>query len=173
LQIAVRAEEFEKVMRRLRYLAVEVVDESVSGQDVTDEYVDLESRLCNLEMTRDRTRTFLEKAQNAPEALEVNATLMQIEEEIEVIKGRLQYLSQRAMFSTIDVALDQVTVPPVYEPVGPWQPIETFATALYTLGLILRFLANVVIWLVIVGLPLAALFFGVRRAINWWRKRNP
>ena len=172
LQIAVRAEEFEAVMRHLRSLAVKIVDESASGQDVTGEYVDLESRLRNLEMTRDRTRTFLEKAQNAEEALMVNETLMQIEEEVEVIKGRLQYLSQRSMFSTIDVALDQVAGPPLYEPAGPWQPIETLAAALNTLGQILRFLGDTVIWLVTVGLPLAVLTAGGVWIVRQWRKRK-
>jgi len=46
-----------------------------SGQDVTDEYVDLQSRLGNLEATRDRIRTFLDQAQTVDEALRVNEQL--------------------------------------------------------------------------------------------------
>ncbi|MCP4591971.1 MAG: DUF4349 domain-containing protein, partial [bacterium] len=58
--LAIPVDQFEQVMRRLRGLAVRVVDESASGQDVTDEYVDLQSRLDNLTATRDRIREFLE-----------------------------------------------------------------------------------------------------------------
>ena len=59
MTIGVPVDQFERAIRRLRDLAVQVVDETAAGQDVTDEYVDLQSRLGNLEATRDRIREFL------------------------------------------------------------------------------------------------------------------
>ena len=64
LTLGIPVEQFEATMRRLRGIALKVDDERASGQDVTDEYVDLESRLRNLEATRDRIREFLDQAQN-------------------------------------------------------------------------------------------------------------
>ncbi|HPD42084.1 MAG TPA: DUF4349 domain-containing protein, partial [Anaerolineae bacterium] len=77
-----------------------------SGQDVTDEYVDLQSRLGNLEATRDRIRTFLDQAQTVDEALRVNEQLAAVEAQIEQVKGRMVYLRERSAYSTITVQLD-------------------------------------------------------------------
>ena len=64
ITIGVPVDEFERALRRLRELAVRVLDETASGQDVTDEYVDLESRLENLTATRDRHTRVLGPGQN-------------------------------------------------------------------------------------------------------------
>jgi len=52
-----------------------VTNETASGQDVTDEFVDLKSRLTNLEATAARMREFLNQAKTVQESLEVNAKL--------------------------------------------------------------------------------------------------
>jgi hypothetical protein len=57
--LGVPVDEFEKVLSRLRGLAIEVRDETASGDDVTDQYVDLQSQLTNLEATRERVKSFL------------------------------------------------------------------------------------------------------------------
>ena len=59
---AVPVDQFERALNRLRDISVEVLDEHASGEDVTQEFVDLDSRLTNLEATPDRIRTFLEQA---------------------------------------------------------------------------------------------------------------
>lgn len=61
-------------MRRLRTMAGRVLNETASGTDVTDEYVDLESKLENPEATRGRIRAFLEQATKVEELLEVNGS---------------------------------------------------------------------------------------------------
>ncbi|MDX1520428.1 MAG: DUF4349 domain-containing protein, partial [Anaerolineae bacterium] len=92
LSIGVPAENFEEMLRRLKDLAVSVDNETVSGQDVTDEFVDLESRLRNLEATAARIRTFMDQATDVEESLAVSAQLSNVEAEIEQIKGRMNYL---------------------------------------------------------------------------------
>jgi hypothetical protein len=94
--LAVPASEFENALRRLRGLAI----------IVTDEFVDLESRLRNLEATRDRIREFLDKARTVEEALEVNEQLSNVEDKIEQVQGRMNYLVDRASFSTITVQIE-------------------------------------------------------------------
>ena len=101
--IGVPVVEFENVMRRLRGLAVDVLDETATGEDVTDQYVDLQSQLTNLEATRARIQEFLKDAKTVDEALRVNQELANIEAQIEQIKGRLNYLNDRSAFSTITV----------------------------------------------------------------------
>jgi hypothetical protein len=166
--LAVPAEEFEHALRRLRGLAIIVTDESASGQDVTDEFVDLESRLRNLQATRDRIREFLDRANTVEEALEVNKELAAVEDEIEQVQGRMNYLVDRASFSTITVHIEPdvpvltptptptptVTPTPTATPTPtPWTASRTASRASNALRTTSRTLAQIVIWLVIAVLP--------------------
>jgi len=106
VRLGVPVEEFENILRRLRGLALRVINEIASGEDVTDQFVDLQSRLTNLQATRDRIREFLDKAETVEEALQVNEQLSEVEGQIEEIQGRMNYLKDRAAYSTIDVQLN-------------------------------------------------------------------
>lgn len=167
---------FNSAMEMLKSMAVEVQSENVSGQDVTEEYVDLEARLENLEATAARVRTFLDDAISVEEALAVNQELSRLEGEIEVIKGRMQYLSQSAAFSTISIYLTpDIATQPLQ--VAGWQPQGVAKEALAALVNTLQALANVVIWLAVYVLPVVLLIgipvWLVARFI-WrrWRKAN-
>lgn len=156
ITIRVPAEGFQSALDTISALAVEVQSLSTSGQDVTEEYVDLEARLGNLEATADRVRGFLEETRNVEEALAVNQELSRLEGEIEVIKGRMQYLSQSAAFSTITANLTpDILAQPVQT--GSWQPGGVAKQALEALIAGLQSLANILIWLVIYVLPIALL----------------
>jgi hypothetical protein len=162
--IAVPADQFESTLIRLRGLSIRVVDESSSGQDVSQEYVDLQSRLGNLEATRDRIRGFLQQAQTVDESLRINQELSTIEDQIEQVKGRMNYLSGRAAFSTIAVQLDpelpaaptpSATPNPTPTPApAGWDPGKTFEHAGGMATKAAQFLADAAIYLV-VWLPFA------------------
>ena len=70
------------------------------------------------------------------EALRINQELAQIEAQIEEVKGRMNYLSDRSAFSTITVTispeLPEIEPAPAPEP-KPWTPSETFKDATETL----------------------------------------
>ncbi len=59
--LRIPAESLDLALERIRDLATEVRSESISGQDVTEEYVDLQSRLRHLEATEARLLEFLEE----------------------------------------------------------------------------------------------------------------
>ena len=108
ISIRVTAENFEDALRALRGMAVEVRSESTSGQDVTEEYVDLEARLHNLEATKVQLEKLLEKTEEkVTDILEVQRELSRVTGEIEQIKGRMQYLEQSVSLSFIQVNLEQ------------------------------------------------------------------
>src|SRR5512140_3193185 len=109
--MGVPVDQFETAMRRLRGVALRVLDENASGQDVTSEYVDLQSQLGNLEATRDRIRSFLANAQSVEESLRINQELTNIEAQIEQVKGRMNFLSNRSAYSTITINLEP-DIPP-------------------------------------------------------------
>ncbi|MBN2391785.1 MAG: DUF4349 domain-containing protein, partial [Anaerolineae bacterium] len=181
--LGVPVDQFEAAMRRLRDIALTVDDERAGGQDVTDEYVDLESRLRNLEATRDRIRTFLDQAQTVEEALKVNEELKAVEAEIEAVQGRMNYLFDRASYSTITVELSPKlpdlpaptpTPTPTPTPVPePWSASRVAEDAGKTFTAILRVLVELAIWFSIVVLPFVlppvALVVFIRRV--FYRRR--
>lgn len=156
ITIRVPSSGFNSALEALRSLAVEVEHESTSGQDVTEEFVDLSARLENLEATAERVRSFLDDAETVEEALAVNQELSRLESEIEAMKGRLQFLSQSASFSTITVDLTPDIVAQPIEPTG-WRPALVFRNAVDSLVDALQGVAEFGIWVAIYVLPLLLL----------------
>lgn len=157
LTIGVPVDDFELSLRRIRDISILVLDESTTGQDVTDEFVDLNSQLENLQATRDRIRTFLERAENAEEALKVNEQLTQVEAQIAQIQGRMNYLFDRATYSIITVTLEPELPLPQTEPTPTatvWSPNNTAAEATDALVNMTRNLVDMGIWFLIFVLPL-------------------
>jgi hypothetical protein len=157
ITVRVPVDGFNSAITAIKGLAVEVTSESSAGQDVTEEFVDLSSRLENLEATADRVRNFLDESRNVEEALAVNQELSRLEGEIEVIKGRMQYLSQSAGFSTISINL---TPDIAAQPLDPqtWRPGLVARESFETLVNALQGIANFLISTAIVLGPLALLF---------------
>jgi hypothetical protein len=179
ITLGVPVAEFERVLTRLRGLAVRVVDETASGDDVTDQYVDLQSQLVNLEATRERIKSFLDDSKTVDEALRINQELSNIEMQIEQIKGQMNYLSDRSAFSTITVNIDPefpvltptptATPYPTATPI-PWKPGDTFDEAKNTVTVAYQGIANFAIWLVVVILPIllppALILWGLWKLMN-------
>ena len=153
--LGVPVDEFEKVLSRLRGLALEVKDESASGDDVTDQYVDLQSQLTNLEATRERVATFLDDAKTVEEALQVNQELANLEAQIEQIKGRMNYLNDRSAFSTVTITFEPKLpeLAPSPKPAG-WNPGAVFEDAVKVLTSAYQGIAEFAIWLGVVILPI-------------------
>ncbi len=173
ITVRVPASGFNSAMAALKEMAVEVQHENVSGQDVTEEFVDLEARLANLEATAVRVRAFLDEAETVEEALAVNQELSRLDGEIEMIKGRMKYLSQSAAFSTITVSLTpDIAAQPVQ--VAGWQPTGVAKEAVEALIGTLQGLATFAIWFAIYILPIALIIgipaWLVGRFI--WRRRQ-
>lgn len=162
----VPAQRFEEALTGVEGLAKKVLSRTISGDDVTEEFVDLESQLRNLEATRDRLRALLDQATRVQDALEVNQALTDVQGQIETIQGRMKYLQQSAAFSTIQVYLRPVPVVALVQE-GSWQPLTVARHALRDLIGLGQELVNTVIVLIIwtpVWLPLLLL-------VRWgWRK---
>jgi hypothetical protein len=111
---------FEEAMEDIGELG-DVTYRNVQGTDVTEEFRDLKIRLGNAEAVRDRFLELLSQAKNINESLQVEHELERITEKIELMKGRLKYLSEAAMYSKITVHLAVKTkakkpIPPLYAP---------------------------------------------------------
>ncbi len=170
--VRVPADELDLFLDEIHTLANEVRSESISGQDVTEEYVDLEAQLSNLEATADRVRGFLDEARDVEDALEVNAELSRLEGEIERITGRMQYLERSARFSSVSI---EITPDALAQPVtvGRWQPQGTALSAIQALLKALQWLVDALIVIVLFLLPLVLVIGGpVYLFIRFLRKRR-
>ncbi len=107
ISIRVLAENYDKTIASLRVLAVSVISESSSSQDVTQEYVDLESRLKNLEATEAQLLKIMESATATEDILSIQRELTNVRGEIEQIKGRMQYLERTSSISLIEIRLSE------------------------------------------------------------------
>ncbi len=130
ITIRVPARRFDEALSGVEGLARKVFSRTISGDDVTEEFVDLESRLRNLEATRDRLLDLLGRAEKVEDALQVNEALTEVQGQIEQIQGRMKYLQQSAAFSTITVEMRPVPPPPPIIEEGGWQPLNVAREAL-------------------------------------------
>ena len=103
--IRVPAQSLDQAFDRIESTARDVVSRAVTSEDVTDQYVDTQSRLASLRATEKRLLGFLDDAQNVEEALKVQGELSSIQLQIEEMQGRLNYFQQVAAFSLIEVGL--------------------------------------------------------------------
>jgi hypothetical protein len=172
ITVRVPAKHFDDLVTAVKETAVSTTRESTDSRDVTEEYVDLSARLDNLEATADRVRAFLDEARNVEEALDVNRELSRLEEQIEVIKGRMQYLSQSAAYSTLTVEIQpDVLSQPLA--IGGWEPQGTARAAVEALVTVLQGLVKLAIWLLIFIIPLAILVGGpIWLIIRTFRRRR-
>jgi hypothetical protein len=107
ISIRVPSDHFNEVVNSLGDMAVEVKSQNVYSTDVTEEYVDLQARKQNLEATEQQLLHIMEKAEKVDDILDVQRELTSTREEIERIKGRMQYLEQTSQTSLIEVQLEQ------------------------------------------------------------------
>jgi flagellar basal body-associated protein FliL len=130
-----------------------VTDESVSGTDITQEYTDLQSRLTNLEQASDELTAMYDKATKADDILAIYNQKLQITEQIEVLKGQIQYDEQASAKSAISVQLNaKATAQPIT--VAGWQPTGIARQAVQALLNFFKGFVNFLIWLVILILPI-------------------
>lgn len=170
--IRVPAEKLDQALSEIKSGAGEVLSENVSGQDVTQEYTDLESRLLNLERAEEQLAEIMEASYDTDDVLSVYNRLVEIREQIEVIKGQMKYYEESAAMSSISVYIQaNEAVQPLK--IGNWQPVGVAKKAIQALINTLKALANALIWIGLYILPVAlVLFFPARWVWKGIKKLN-
>ena len=107
ISIRIPANLLEQTMTAVRALAVETLTADISSQDVTDEYVDLTSRLTNEVNTREALEETLELTETPLEILEIRKLLHQTQESIEQIQGRLKLIQETVAFSLLSIDISK------------------------------------------------------------------
>ena len=176
LTVRVPAGQLDSIMAAIRDLTPvpdeDVLFENVSGQDVTAEYTDLESRLRNLEAAEQALVELMEDAQDPEDVLNIFDELTYYRGEIEIVKGRMRYLEESAALSAISLTIiPKESLRPIE--IAGWQPVGTVKDAVETLIKAGQFLVDAGIWFGIFCLPfLIPLGIGVYFLVKILRKRK-
>jgi hypothetical protein len=175
IMIRVPSERMKDALDQIKAGATEVRSENTSGQDVTQDYTDLNSRLRNLQATEEELLEIMGSTKDADDVLRVFEHLQQVREQIEITTGRIQYYEESARLSAISVELlpDEAARP---LQIGRWQPEGTAKAAVEALISALKFLGDTAIWTLICIAPIALIlgvpgYFALRAILRHRRKR--
>ena len=151
-------EAMDQIKGLVKNIGEDVLGENVSGQDVTKEYTDLQSRLKNLEETEQQLREIMGSATKTEDVLAVYRDLTSIREQIEVIRGQIKYYEESAALSSITVLLQASGAVQPLE-IGGWEPAGVARDAIQALIDTAQVLGTIVIWLILWALPIGLLIF--------------
>jgi hypothetical protein len=167
VMMRVPAREFEPAITEIKALGT-LKSESLSADDVTEEYVDLQARRSAFASQLAQYNRIMEKAGNVSEILEVQVQIERVQVELDRIDGRLKYLDNRVDYATITVTLEEP------EPVGGREGFSFISVINEGISGFLAVTAGLVIILISV-IPLVIVAVVIYLIYRWWkgRKKKP
>ena len=159
LRIRIPSENFEKLLSGIDAGKEEVLNKNISARDVTEEYMDIETRLGTKRDYLKRYRELLSRAVNVNDILEIEEQIRLLQEEIESQEGRLKFLADQVAFSSLSVNL-YTNKEFVYKPheeasffermkssfAAGWRGIITFIVALASVWPLLLIIGTITIF---------------------------
>ncbi|HEX5589481.1 MAG TPA: DUF4349 domain-containing protein [Candidatus Limnocylindrales bacterium] len=147
-------EAWERALRELRELAIEVIAEQTQSDDVTGQVVDLAARITNLQATERAFQAIMDQARTIEDILQVQAELTSVRGQIEQAASQRQRLTEQAAFSTLTVRFGMEPEPAVAVAQAGFDPQAEVDRATATIVGVLQGLATAGIWFGIVWLPM-------------------
>lgn len=168
ITIRVPVANFDKALTEIKKAAALVVQESTTGQDVTEEYTDLQAQLKNKRAEEQQFVAILGRAQKIQDILDVTEQLSRVRGEIEQLQGRIKYLNSQADMSSITATLSEdqnITIS------DTWRPLQVMKDAVNSLLSKIRGFVNFVIVLIITVIPVIILYALLALVIYWIGKK--
>lgn len=170
MTIRVPAAKFNEALDEIRNAAKRVVVETVKGDDVTEEFIDVEARLKAKKALEQQFMEIMKRANSVEDALSVQSQLADVRGEIEKIEGRKRFLENQASLSTIKIRLQTPTALSASSTGFSYRLAESFSNGLdvalsFILGLV-TFVIAILPFVLFIGLPG---YFIVRYI---WRKQS-
>ncbi len=106
LVVRVPSERFGSALDQIRGLAETLREEAVAGQDVTEEFIDLEARIRTQQALELQFTEILKQARKVSDAMEVQRQIADVRTDIEKLEGRKRFLANRSSLSTITVNIE-------------------------------------------------------------------
>lgn len=176
IEIRVPSDKLKEFLDYCRKLAVKVSSENLRGKDVTDEYTDIEARLETLNKTKAKFEEILEPAVKVDDILQVNRELINIQQQIDNLKGKQKYLEQTAKLSKISIYLstDELSLP--YAPPQTFRPKVIFKQAVRSLIGTTRKIATASIWVAVyapIWILILAGYILAKKTLKKYRPPSP
>ena len=170
--IRVPSDRLQDALNYFHSLSIKVVSENLVGRDVTDQYVDIDTRIAQLERTRARLETILDQATQITDITNLTQQILSYQNQIDSLKGQQDALEKNAQLAklTIYLSTDEMALP--YAPSETFRPGVIFKLAVRSLVGTLRGLATLGIWVGVYGViwvPALILYIFIRK---WLRKRK-
>jgi hypothetical protein len=174
--ILVPSTAFDPAVQRVRGLATKVVSEETTSQDVTEQYVDVNAELQNLQTTESSLLKLMGQATQLNDILTLEQQLSSVRGQIDRLEGQQRYLEHATSMSTIEIQLRPVpaAAPPPVRPdaVPVWHPEQALQQGWDASLIGLEAVANALLvalafgWWVLPFLTLAAYLYRRSRLPN-------
>jgi hypothetical protein len=177
--IRVPVDRLDEALERIKADSVDVQYENRSGQDVTEIYVDLQSRLRAKEAAEAKLLEIMDQATRAEDVLAIYLQVQTVQTEIEQLKGQIKYYEESAAMSSISVRLiAEESTQPIE--VGPWKPEGAAKEAIQDLifffqnfvDFLIRFVLLTLPSLILIAIPLYLVYLVGRAAYRRSRKSS-
>ncbi|MGH9945759.1 MAG: DUF4349 domain-containing protein [Pyrinomonadaceae bacterium] len=170
MTLRVPSDRFTETLSEIRAASGRVISETVKGEDVTEEFIDIEARLKAKRALEQQFMEIMKRANTVDDALSVQGQLADVRGEIERIEGRMRFLQNQASLSTIKLRIQTAAVFSSNSAGFSYRLGESFGLGFdlalnFILGLV-TFVVGVLPFAIFIGLPG---FFAVR---YFWRKQK-
>lgn len=169
ISIRIPASTLEQSLEYFHSLSIKVVSENLLGRDVTDQYVDIDTRISQIQGTVARLNGILNQATEISDITNLTNQILNYQNQIDSLKGQKLSLEKNAELAKLTVYLstDEIALP--YAPSETFRPAVVFKLAVRSLVGTLRGIATDAIWLLVysvVWLPALLIFLYVRRYLK-------
>lgn len=170
MTVRVPADKFADTVAEIRKTASRVIVETVKGEDVTEQFIDVEARLKAKKALEVQFMEIMKRANSVEDALSVQSQLAEVRGEIEQIEGRKRFLENQASLSTIKIRLQTPAAFSANSTGFIYRFTESFSAGLdFALNFVLGLLT------VVIGVLPFALFIGLPGYFigrYFWRKQS-
>lgn len=109
MSLRIPSEKFNESLEEIRKTSSRIVQETVSGQDVTEEFIDLEARIKTKKALEQQYLDIMKRASSIDETMDIQARIANVRTEIEQIEGRARFLENQSSLSNIRVEIQSPT----------------------------------------------------------------
>jgi len=158
MSVRVPSAKFDEALSEIRQTASRVIVESVKGQDVTEEFIDIEARLKTQKALEAQFLEIMKRSNSVEDALNVQTEIARVRGEIEKIEGRKRFLESQASLSTVKIKLQSPTAFSANSTGFLYQLKEAFGSgfdaALNFILILVRILIALLPFLILIVLPI-------------------
>lgn len=170
ITMKIKSSDFEKVFSEISDIEGNVENSYTNITDVTEQYIDLDSRLRNLEAVEVQLLEIMETAETVEDTLSVYTELSSTRSQIEVLKGEMRYLENQTDYSYVTVTFSLSSSGAEISE-EEWKPLGVLKDAFRVFLLVLKGFANTLIWILVFS-PIVLVGVGLYLLINKRHKKS-